>query len=62
MEGALVSEDRPLSAHGPWLQVWVGPQSIDTLVEDIESCLAKENVSIQFLTNDHSFWVIIALM
>ena len=45
VEGALVGEDRPLSALGPWLQVWVGPQAIDKLLADIESCLAKENVS-----------------
>ena len=45
VEGSLVSVDRPLSAHGPWLQVWVDPQHIDNIMADIEATLAKKNVS-----------------
>lgn len=45
VEGALVNEDKPLSAHGPWLQVWVGQDFSDKLLADIEACLSKENVN-----------------
>ena len=46
VEGSLVSADRPLSAHGPWLQVWVDPQHTDKMLADIEETLAKKkNVS-----------------
>ena len=45
VEGSLVSADRPLSAHGPWLQVWVNPQHTDNIMADIEATLAKKNVS-----------------
>lgn len=40
-----MSEEKPLSSHGPWLQVWVDIHSSDTLLADIEACLAKKDVS-----------------
>ena len=41
-----MSSERPLSAHGPWLQVWVDVLTSSTLLSDIEACLMKKNVSI----------------
>ena len=49
VEGSLVGVDRPLSAHGPWLQVWVDPQHTDKILADIETILAKKNVSFMYI-------------
>ena len=48
VEGSIVNADKPLSAHGPWLQVWVNPQHTDKVLADIEASLAKQTVSYDY--------------
>ena len=48
MEGAFAGDESPLSARGPWLQVFVGERCMDKLVTGVEKLLAASDVSTKF--------------